>query len=360
MNHTSVATRSAPRAGDWVQVRSKEEILASLDVDGRLEGMPFMPEMLPFCGRRFRVGKRAHKTCDPVNGLQSRRLTKTVHLEGLRCDGSAHGGCQAGCLLFWKDAWLEPVGGRDASVMPPVATAPAIVANSCTEAALSSATMSDHGSHESQAPIYRCQATQVAAATKPLPWWDVRQYIEDYRSGNASLWQMASALVFWTYHNLCNSGIGLGAAMRWTYDLFQRAVGGAPYPWRMGKIPLGETTPTLKLDIREGDIVRVRSYREILGTLNEEWKNRGLYFDGEMVPYTGGTFKVLKRVNRIIHEKTGEMLHFKNECLILDEVVCQARYAKCRKLCPRAYYLYWRDIWVEKVAQGATQSGVGR
>ena len=51
-----------------------------------------------------------------------------------------------------------------------------------------------------------------------------------------------------------------------------------------------------------------------------------------------------------IDEKTGKMLNFKNECLILDEVVCQARYAKCRKLCPRAYYLYWREIWVEKVS----------
>ena len=25
----------------------------------------------------------------------------------VRCDGSAHDGCQAGCLLFWKLAWLK-------------------------------------------------------------------------------------------------------------------------------------------------------------------------------------------------------------------------------------------------------------
>ena len=81
-------------------------------------------------------------------------------------------------------------------------------------------------------------------------------------------------------------------------------------------------------------MVRTKDYREILETLDEEWKNRGLYFDAEMVPYTDGEYKVLKRVNRIIDEKTGKMLTFKNGCLILDEVVCQARYAKCRKLCP--------------------------
>ena len=37
------------RAGDLVEIRSREEILATLDEHGRLDGMPFMPEMLAFC-----------------------------------------------------------------------------------------------------------------------------------------------------------------------------------------------------------------------------------------------------------------------------------------------------------------------
>ena len=41
------------KAGEWVQVRSKEEILATLDANGRLDEMPFMPEMLKFCGARM-------------------------------------------------------------------------------------------------------------------------------------------------------------------------------------------------------------------------------------------------------------------------------------------------------------------
>lgn len=64
---------------------------------------------------------------------------------------------------------------------------------------------------------------------------------------------------------------------------------------------------------------------------------------------------MLKRVTNIIDEKTGRMLHFKNECLILDGVVCQARYAKCRKLCPRAYYLYWREIWVDRATDAPSR-----
>ena len=38
------------RAGDWVQVRSKEEIISTLDANGRLDELPFMPEMLEYCG----------------------------------------------------------------------------------------------------------------------------------------------------------------------------------------------------------------------------------------------------------------------------------------------------------------------
>ena len=98
-------------AGDWVEVRSKEEILETLDKNGRLDGLPFMPQMFKYCGQRFQVYKRTHKTCDTVGHLSvSRCLPDGVHLEH-RCDGKAYGGCQAGCLIFWKEAWLKPIAG---------------------------------------------------------------------------------------------------------------------------------------------------------------------------------------------------------------------------------------------------------
>ena len=36
------------RAGDWAEVKSADEILASLDERGCLDGLPFMPEMLQY------------------------------------------------------------------------------------------------------------------------------------------------------------------------------------------------------------------------------------------------------------------------------------------------------------------------
>ena len=55
------------KAREWVEVRSREEILATLDERSRLENLPFMPEMLHYCGQRLRVFKRADKTCDPAH-----------------------------------------------------------------------------------------------------------------------------------------------------------------------------------------------------------------------------------------------------------------------------------------------------
>ena len=102
-------------AGDWVEVRSKEEILRTLDKSGRMQGLPFMPQMFKYCGQRFQVYKRAHKTCDTVNPVAGRRLADGIHLS-LRCDGQAYGGCQAACLIFWKEAWLKPVDAEGVKV----------------------------------------------------------------------------------------------------------------------------------------------------------------------------------------------------------------------------------------------------
>ena len=68
-------------------MKPAEEILAGLDERGELDALPFMPEMLQFCGRRFVVDKIAFKTCDTATWTGLRRMTDTVHLAGVRCDG---------------------------------------------------------------------------------------------------------------------------------------------------------------------------------------------------------------------------------------------------------------------------------
>lgn len=339
------------KAGDWVEVRSREEILRTLDKDGCLDNLPFMPEMFAFCDQRFRVYKRAHKTCDTVFPVRGRRMDRAVHLE-TRCDGQAHGGCQAGCLLFWKEDWLKPAGRTSQKKTARHAATPPRDPESeesqiCNESQVFAGSQAYNPN--GGAPRFKCQATQLPYATKDLDSWDVRQYFEDYFSGNVGLRQLLDGLVYSMYYRLSQAGIGLGPAMRWFYDKFHPLWHGTQFPRKCGRIPVGEPTPTATLDLQPGELVRIKSYQDILNTLDTENKNRGLLFDAEMVPYCGGSYRVLKRVSKIIDEKTGMMREFRNPCVILDSVICQSRYSYCRMFCPRSIYSYWREAWLQRV-----------
>src|SRR5215469_13632316 len=346
-----MAKSSRLRAGDWVEVRSKDEILRTLDSDGYLDGMPFMPEMFAFCGKRLQVHKRAHKTCDTVFPVRGRRLLQTVHLD-TRCDGSAHGGCQASCLIFWKEAWLKPLGNKskDRTVQKSTPLEGSSVqpdGSRCSERDVWERACS--APKDSDELTYVCQATQIPFATTNLEWWDIRQYIEDYTSGNVGLGRILCGAVYFLYLSLSRAGLGLGRPMRWFYDTFYPLWGGAPFPRRRGAIPIGERTPNRSLDLQPGELVRIKPYREILSTLDAHNRNRGLYFDAEEVPYCGGTYQVQKRVTKIINERTGKMREMKTPSVILNSVICQSRYSECRLFCPRGIYSYWREIWLERI-----------
>jgi hypothetical protein len=349
------------RAGDWVEVRSKEEILRTLDDKGHLDGMPFMPEMFQFCGKKFQVYKRAHKTCDYTTPYpyRTRWLDRAVHLE-TRCDGEAHGGCQAGCLLIWKEAWLKPLSGdlKQASA-PPLVTLSGVDVNKPSSAGCRESDVWTHTEvpdPNGGAPTYVCQATYTPFATTYLSWWDLRQYFEDYTSGNVGLRRIATSLIYSIYYHLSQAGIGLGPPMRWLYDKMRPLWRGPRWPRTPGFLPEGSPTPTVKLNLQPGELVRVKSHEEILKTVTEENLNRGMYWDAELVPYCGGTYRVLKRVSKLIDEKTSKMVEMKTPCIVLDAVVCQARYSDCRMLCPKSMYPYWREVWLERV--GTNGEGV--
>src|SRR6476620_2469803 len=195
-----MTTRLNLRAGEWVEVRNKEEILRTLDKQGQLEGLPFMPQMFQYCGRRFQVFRRAHKTCDTVFPIRGRRMANAVHLE-TRCDGHAYGGCQAGCLIFWKSAWLKPVDGpAQVQYVPERVQSPSEEAPSpprCTESDVLGATKRQGVGGDAR---YSCQATELLNYTMPLRWWDARQYVDSYRSGNRTLRQIARGFLYLFYY----------------------------------------------------------------------------------------------------------------------------------------------------------------
>ena len=318
------------RVGEIVEVRSEAEILATLDAMGELESLPFMPEMLQFCGRRLRVDKLAVKLCDTIGSTGMYRMRNAVHLEGVRCDGQAHGGCQAGCLIYWKEAWLKRVPATDDPSPAPDPDAPG-----CTHAGLLAATRKAGSPPGDER--FSCQATELLrAAPTAVPPWDVAQYVRDVRSGNASLAATIRALavgLFNEFQDLSRRFLPRPLRIR----------GGTRLPFIQGRL---ERTPDGSLDLQPGELVRVKSKQEIVGTLDGSNSNRGLSFDPEMLWYSGRQARVLRRVERTIDERTGELLHLKRPCIVLEGVTCRGAYHRC---CPRADYPYWREIWLERV-----------
>jgi hypothetical protein len=336
------------KTGEVVEVLSKEEILATLDADGTVAGMPFMPEMLQYCGKQLTVSAVAHKTCDTACRTGGRTLDRTVHLNGARCDGKAHGGCEADCNLFWREEWLKPVQARGAAPAKPVASH----ARACSEERLHEATLA--ASTRAGAPAYRCQATQLFAASKPLPWWDIRQYLLDVSTGNHRLLDAARVLWLAAVFHLLELPFGY-RVFRSIYERVHRALTGRPAPQVAGKIPAGGTTPCESLNLAPGELVRVRQPAEIAATLNVANKNRGMWFGPELEPFCGESFRVRRRVTRIIDERSGQMLAMRSPCISLEGVVCRAHYSEKRLLCPRAITPYWRENWLERVGPRADQ-----
>lgn len=93
--------------GEFVEIRSLKEIFTTLDDQGKLRGLRFTREMEKFCGKRFKVYKRLEKIILEATGELRRIRTPTVLLEGVFCDGQAHGGCDRACFCFWREAWLK-------------------------------------------------------------------------------------------------------------------------------------------------------------------------------------------------------------------------------------------------------------
>ena len=116
--------------------------------------------------------------------------------------------------------------------------------------------------------------------------------------------------------------------------------------WRFLKGGVVGRTPTGKLDLQPGELVRIKSKNDILATLDENLLNRGMGFDEEMSRFCGQTAIVQSRVERCIDEKTGRMLTMKSPCITLENIFCAGAY---NVNCPREFVPFWREIWLERV-----------
>ena len=320
------------RAGDVVVVRSPAEILGTLDADGRLDGLPFMPEMLEWYGKSFRVSRRVEKTCMEVQPQHypNRRFASddVVFLDGPRCDGGAHDGCHRGCRIFWKEAWLRPTNGEDIPTRP-------------SESGL--AELRARLQVKVDADRYVCQSTELFRATEEFP-------------GKKKPWMLRIA-----FREVWNGDVPIGRIVQLFFRSIRFAVPRA-FAGHDSLRGTNQRTPSESLDLRPGELVRVKSRARIAETLDVHGRNRGMGICEEMTRLCGREAEVRHRVDRIIEEKTGKMRPMQHSVMLrnlqgdpsaCEECLCHAEMGDC----PRGELMYWREIWLERAQDQGAKTG---
>lgn len=120
-DHRTPAKLGAPSRfaeGDWVHVRDRAAIAATLDANAKTRGLLFSRQQWGYCDRVARVSKVVRRIVDDHGRM--RAVARTVLLDGVDCDGvDGHEGCGRLCPLMFRDEWLEPAAAPAAQPPPP-------------------------------------------------------------------------------------------------------------------------------------------------------------------------------------------------------------------------------------------------
>ena len=269
---------------------------------------------------------QVERACDTIGYTGVRRLKDTVILDELRCNGAGHAGCQAQCRLYWKEAWLRPASGnsRDELTSSEAFVQLKRLAESNVQGTASTA----------EEPTFRCQATELIRGSEPVDWWSVRSLVNELTGGNVGLWRFVRVMSRIVVEEI-------GRRLRLLTN----------HPFRPGELTEQPVAAPQLRGLRPGELVQVRTKREIGKTLAPNGKNRGLWFDREMVPYCGRKARVKGKVERFIDEGSGRLVELQSDAYILDDIVCESYRSDGRWFCPRAIYPWWRECWLQPLEQ---------
>ena len=98
--------------------------------------------------------------------------------------------------------------------------------------------------------------------------------------------------------------------------------------------------------LQPGELVRIKSMKEIQETLNDWNQLKGCSFMEEMRPFCGTTQTVLKRIDKFLDERDYLIKKCKG-IIILDGVFCEG--TRDFGACDRTCFFFWREDWLERI-----------
>ena len=296
--------------GEVVAIKSLSDILQSLDARGTKDALPFMPEMARYAGGTHVVSSRLAKACVEVPNVRFGvfKNEDVFILDDLRCDGSAHGGCQKQCSFLWKVAWLTP-----ASSGTQEQPAPRQGRRSDGRATPHRDDPADCLPTRTGDGRYICQSTELASAVN-------RMTLSQRLTGMMEDWRTVVLGAARVAYRRCEM-----LAWRLTRRTTQRGLGS------LGLVP--------------GEEVMIKPASEIVRELDNKATYRGLAFPRAMLAFCGRKFTVKARIEKMIREDTGTMVTLK-DTVLLEGAVCDG--VTCHGLCHRQQYYFWRESWLQK------------
>ena len=95
------------QVGEWAVVKSRAEILATVDHEGRNRGMTFEAEMIPYCGKVYRVVQRVDRIVDERTGKIRQLGSVGIILQDVICASAYRTPCPRSNYLYWREIWLR-------------------------------------------------------------------------------------------------------------------------------------------------------------------------------------------------------------------------------------------------------------
>jgi hypothetical protein len=141
----------------------------------------------------------------------------------------------------------------------------------------------------------------------------------------------------------CLRSLGPAHTMHLAYSKLGRVLGGESRKNGSRAHPPLPAGLEENLGLRPGEVVEVKSEAEILATLDERGRHRGLLWMPNMARFCGKRYRVLKRMESIMLESTGELRKIRNTVL-LEGAMCEDLYG-----CDRSCFHYWRETWLRRV-----------
>jgi len=338
--HGSGETRI--KAGDIVRVLPYDRISKTLDENDCHGGLLFMPNMVKYCEREFRVLKPVRWIFDERN-KEMLSCRDIIVLSGPVCDGEGMldgKDCDRCCTLLWKTAWVKSTSQtfgdgrsqaecRKGKIVPRQRSFPSITSVEPmgeTSTSKRPSNMDNASSNqEKEAAMTREFACQYTCLDRLGHKFSV---VEKY-------WQLA---------------LRIPPALRRRLSKYSMLLLGR----RINELPIdtgdhrGDGEKPLKMDLASGDIVHIKPYGQIACTLNRMAKYKGLNFLPGMKRYCGQESTVLKKP-RYVLDGGGKVIRECKDIVILNGLYCNGKGLVSDEGCDRCCLYYWKRDWLEKV-----------